>query len=232
MITQLHISLTPVEFFNGGTIDGTAVTDLSLEDYASIALSYELGGPGTFSLTSVEPFQTDAGQEGYIAIWDFAMTPLDESGGTVTPGETENQTLTAVYFDLETPVIDGQTYRALEITHSGSPDETLRQVLQSVVIGGLSADDVFFSGLEEAVNAYLDAQGSTVSEVSVEPQIVDGDYVRFSLLTTDTAESEAAMGFAVKAGEAWQVIAVGTAFTPEFFTENMLPSSLLPASAS
>jgi hypothetical protein len=208
------------------------VTEMSLEAYASIALSYELGGPGTFTLDIVQPFETDAGQQAYLATWTFAMTPLDDSGGTVTPGETELDTLGAAYFDLQTPEINGQTYRALEITMSDVPDATLDRALKSVVIGGLAADDPFFNGLEAAVNAYLDTQGSTVSEVSVDSQIVDGEYVRFNLTTTDAALADAALGFAQRVGESWQVIAVGTAFPPEFFTENMLPSSLQAVSGS
>jgi hypothetical protein len=231
--TVLHISLTPVEFFEGGTIEGTPVAKIPLEEYAGFALAYEVGGAGTLTIQDVQPFETTTGQQGYLAIWEYAMTPLDNTAGTPVPGETEILTIPAAYFELEEGEINGQTYRALEFT-TGNPELTdmFHSLLNTVVIGKLDADDAFFGSLHEAVNAYLDRQGSTISEAIVQPEIVDGDYVRFALVTTEDATSNAGLGFARRVGESWEVVSVGTAFTPDFFTEHNIPTSLIPPSTS
>jgi hypothetical protein len=227
--TALKVLLSPVEFIEGGTYQGTPVPDLPLETYASIALGYELGAPGAFTLQTVEPFTTEDGVEGIRADWLLEIIPLQDTEAEATAEPREPIPYHAYYFELDDPVIDGQQMRALEIITSDPPPvdaEIIDAVLASIQIGHLTAEDEPFAGLQEAVSAYLDTNDSTITDALVEPQLMDGDYVRFALSTGEQAAEDKAVGFARRVEDGWEIIMIGTGVAPEFFTENQIPASL------
>src|SRR5262249_35212675 len=121
---DVKLLFTPTDLIEGGTINGKAVRDLSLQEYASIALKYEIAGAGTLNFQHIDSVMVASGLVGVRAIWEFDYTPLPDSSGATavaTANATPTQTiLSAIYFDLNR-IVDGKFYRALEISMGSAP---------------------------------------------------------------------------------------------------------------
>lgn len=228
---SVKILLTPVTFIDGGNVNGKEVANLSLKEYAAIALQYEIGGAGSFSLQQTYPVNVATAQYAYAATWQFDLSPLRtvESGGTESANSTAAipEVYTAVYFDLNVER-GGNFYRALEIStsvaHMPSP-ALFKTIVRSISLSQPMAESDY-AALKYAVLTYLQQAGNAVDYVYVEVQAIDGDYVRFTTPPTGMVTIDTATGYARKDGKQWTVFGIGTDFDTAFYDQHGIPTTL------
>jgi hypothetical protein len=228
---SIKILLTPVSFIEGGNIGGKEVGKLPLKDYAAIALQYELGGAGTFTLQQTYPVTTQMGHDGYAASWEFDFVPLGtvESAGTESAIGTPSipELYTAVYFDLNV-VRGGNFYRAIEIgTAAGQvPSSSLFKTILHSLSVSRPVSETDYAALMFAVATYLQQSGLTADNLYLEVQAIDGDYIRFVTPPTGVFTVETATGYARKLSTTWTIFGIGTAFDTAFYEQHDIPTAL------
>jgi hypothetical protein len=106
----------------------------------------------------------------------------------------------------------------------------MRQILIVLLIGavflaacgGSTASDN--QAIIDATSAYVKAN-SAVANFTVQVEQVAGDYARARVSPTD-GSTDPAWVYLKREGGAWQVLLLGTAFTPEDYQQFGIPESL------
>jgi hypothetical protein len=229
---QITSILTPATQIEGGKDANVEVHNLALEDYAKIALSYELGGAGTFILQKIESFQTEIGYPCIWAYWQFKSSPLSsELSATKTDAQTPNApavtNYVAAYFDLNAER-DGMFYRALEFVSvvGQQPTPNLFKSMMNSVVVSLPMMQPERVTLQSAIADYLKQMGTLTNKYFVAVTGLEADFVRFELIPETPAQTDTATGFAKRSKKSWTILAIGTQFDDEFYNAQGIPDAL------
>ncbi len=82
--------------------------------------------------------------------------------------------------------------------------------------------------IEVAVRQYLAAQGGPADQVVVNTQLIDGDYARVEIVSTDPATPGGFTGFLKRDNGVWRTLIVGSGFDPNQIQALGIPENVLP----